>query len=58
MILFGRKDKHIGTREIPSEVCSECGKRGGVVSIFQIFFHIALIPVIPISTDFRYLDSI
>ena len=49
MILFGRKDKHIGTREIPNEVCVECGKKGGIVSLFQIFFHIALIPVIPIS---------
>ncbi|MFT4900174.1 MAG: hypothetical protein ACI9U0_001975 [Flavobacteriales bacterium] len=49
MILFGRKDKHIGTREIPNEICVECGKKGGVVSVFQIFFHIALIPVIPIS---------
>lgn len=49
MILFGRKDKHLGTREISNEVCVECGKKGGVVSVFQIFFHIALIPVIPIS---------
>ena len=31
MILFGRKDKHIGTKELPNEVCIECGKKGGVV---------------------------
>lgn len=49
MILFGRKDKHIGTKELPNEVCIECGKKGGVVSLFQIFFHVALIPIIPIS---------
>jgi len=49
MILFGRKDKVIGTREIPSEVCEECGKRGGVVSVFQIYYHIATIPFIPLS---------
>ena len=34
MILFGRKDKHLGTREISNEVCVECGKKGGVVRPF------------------------
>lgn len=49
MILFGRKDKLLGTREIPSEVCETCQKRGGIVSIFQIYFHILRIPVFPTS---------
>lgn len=49
MILFGRKDKVIGTRELPSEVCEECGKRGGIVSVFQIYYHIATLPFIPLS---------
>lgn len=49
MILFGRKDKVMRTREIPSEVCDHCGKKGGVVSIFQIYYHIAKIPFIPLS---------
>lgn len=49
MILFGRKDKVLGTREIPSEVCDHCGRRGGVVSIFQIYYHIATLPFIPLS---------
>lgn len=49
MILFGRKDKVLATLEIPSEVCNECGKRGGVVSIFQIYYHIVGIPIIPLA---------
>lgn len=49
MILFGRKDKLLGTYEIPNEVCRECNKRGGIVSIFQIYFHILRIPVFPTS---------
>lgn len=49
MILFGRKDKVLATREIPSEVCEECGKRGGVVSIFQIYYHVAKIPFVPLA---------
>lgn len=49
MILFGRRDKYLATREIPSEVCDECKKRGGVVSIFQIYFHILKVPVIPLT---------
>lgn len=49
MILFGRRDKYLATREIPSEVCDECKKRGGVVSIFQIYFHMFKIPIIPLA---------
>ena len=49
MILFGRKDKVLETREILGEVCDHCGKKGGVVSIFQIYYHIGLIPFIPLS---------
>lgn len=49
MILFGRRDKVLATREIPSEVCDECGKRGGIVSIFQIYYHIAKVPFIPLA---------
>lgn len=49
MILFGRKDKYIATKTNPKEVCSECNKKGGVVSLFQIYFHIFLLPIIPIS---------
>lgn len=49
MILFGRKDKLLATREIPSEVCEECGKRGGIVSVFQLYYHILLVPMIPLT---------
>ena len=49
MILFGRKDKYIATKDMPNEVCPECGKRGGIVSIFQIYFHILRLPVAPVS---------
>ncbi len=49
MILFGRKDKLLATREIPDEECESCGEKGGVVSIFQIYYHIARIPLIPLS---------
>lgn len=49
MILFGKKDKHITTEKLPKEVCDKCGKRGGVLSLFQIYFHILLIPIIPVS---------
>lgn len=49
MILFGKKDKHLATEQLPKEVCEACGKRGGVVSIFQIYFHVLLLPVIPVS---------
>ena len=49
MILFGKKDKHIATEQLPKEVCDKCRKRGGVVSIFQIYFHILLLPIIPVS---------
>lgn len=49
MILFGKKDKHIATEELPNEVCDKCRKRGGVISLFQIYFHVLLIPIIPVS---------
>lgn len=49
MILFGRKDKLLATREISEEFCKSCGKRGGVVSVFQIYYHIAKIPFFPLS---------
>tara|TARA_Y100000739_G_C20211203_1_gene285604 strand:+ start:24 stop:353 length:330 start_codon:yes stop_codon:yes gene_type:complete len=49
MILFGRKDKLLGTREIPDELCESCGEKGGVVSIFQIYYHIAKIPFFPLA---------
>jgi len=49
MILFGKKDKHIVTEQLPKEVCEDCGKRGGVVSLFQIYFHILMLPIIPVS---------
>ncbi len=49
MILFGRKDKLLTTREIPEEFCESCGKKGGVVSIFQIYYHVAKIPLFPLS---------
>lgn len=49
MILFGRKDKVLKTHELSEEVCEYCGKKGGVVSIFQIYYHIGLIPFIPLS---------
>ena len=49
MILFGRKDKVIKTRELPNEVCEHCGKKGGVVSLFQIYYQIAFIPFFPLA---------
>ena len=49
MILFGRKDKLLATREIPNELCESCGEMGGVVSIFQIYYHVAKIPFFPLS---------
>jgi len=49
MILFGKKDKHIVTEQVPKEVCEDCGKRGGVVSLFQIYFHVLTLPIIPVS---------
>ena len=49
MILFGRQDKVLATREIPSEVCEHCGKRGGVVSIFQIYYHVLKVPFVPLA---------
>ncbi|MBK21089.1 MAG: hypothetical protein CMP63_02055 [Flavobacteriales bacterium] len=49
MILFGRKDKLLATREIPEELCESCGERGGIVSIFQIYYHVAKIPFFPLS---------
>ena len=49
MILFGRKDKVLLTKEIPLEVCKDCGKKGGVVSVFQIYYHIAGIPFVPLA---------
>lgn len=49
MILFGRKDKHLVTEKLPAEVCPNCKKPGGVLSMFIIYFHIALLPIIPIS---------
>ena len=49
MILFGRKDKLLLTQELPDELCESCGKKGGVVSIFQIYYHIIKIPLIPLS---------
>jgi hypothetical protein len=49
MILFGRKDKLLITQEISDELCESCGKRGGVLSVFQIYYHIFKIPVIPLS---------
>ena len=49
MILFGRKDSLLITEKIPDELCDNCNKRGGVVSIFQIYYHIVKIPLIPLS---------
>lgn len=49
MILFGRKDKHLATEKLPKEVCPECKKPGGVISLFQIYFHVALLPMIAIN---------
>lgn len=49
MILFGRKDKLLATREISNEFCEDCGKKGGVVSIFQIYYHVIKIPLMPLS---------
>ena len=49
MILFGRKDKLLITREISGELCEGCGEKGGVVSVFQIYYHILKIPLIPLS---------
>ena len=49
MILFGRKDKLLATREISEELCESCGERGGVVSVFQIYYHVAKIPFFPLS---------
>ncbi|MAW65949.1 MAG: hypothetical protein CMD18_07125 [Flavobacteriales bacterium] len=49
MILFGRNDKLLLTQELPDELCESCGKKGGVVSIFQIYYHIIKIPLIPLS---------
>lgn len=49
MILFGRKDKPIFTQQLPKEVCVVCDRRGSVVSIFQIYFHIGLLPILPLS---------
>ena len=49
MILFGRKDKLLATREIPQELCESCGERGGIVSVFQIYYHVAKIPFFPLS---------
>jgi len=49
MILFGRKDKLLATREITDELCDSCGNKGGVVSIFQIYYHVAKIPLFPLS---------
>lgn len=49
MILFGRKDKPIFTENLPKEECVKCNRRGGVVSVFQIYFHIALLPILPLS---------
>jgi hypothetical protein len=49
MILFGRKDKLLDTQELPDELCESCGKKGGVVSVFQIYYHIIKIPLIPLS---------
>tara|TARA_B100000609_G_C16867592_1_gene258360 strand:+ start:53 stop:382 length:330 start_codon:yes stop_codon:yes gene_type:complete len=49
MILFGRKDKLLATREIPEELCESCGERGGIVSIFQIYYHVVKIPFFPLA---------
>ncbi len=49
MILFGRKDKLLATREISDEICESCGYIGGIVSIFQIYYHVAKIPIFPLS---------
>ena len=49
MILFGRKDKLLATREIPNELCESCGEKGGIVSLFQIYYHVAKIPFFPLS---------
>ena len=49
MILFGRKDKVLKTLELPNEVCEHCSKKGGIVSIFQIYYHVGLIPIMPLS---------
>tara|TARA_Y100000589_G_scaffold300235_1_gene310215 strand:+ start:2123 stop:2452 length:330 start_codon:yes stop_codon:yes gene_type:complete len=49
MILFGRKDKLLATRELSEELCESCGARGGVVSVFQIYYHVTKIPFFPLS---------
>lgn len=49
MILFGKKDKVLRTHELPDEVCEHCGEKGGVVSLFQIYYQVAFIPFVPLA---------
>jgi predicted nucleic-acid-binding Zn-ribbon protein len=48
MILFGRKGTHLGLKETKF-ACEKCGNTSTVLSIFQSYFHIFLIPILPIN---------
>ena len=49
MILFGRKDKHLGLEKLEGQVCEKCGRKGVVVSLFLNYFHLLWLPCAPIS---------
>ena len=48
MILFGRKGTHLGLTETHI-ACEKCGNKTTVLSIFQSYFHILFIPIVPIN---------
>lgn len=48
MILFGRKGTHLGLTET-NIACEKCGNKTTVLSIFQSYFHIFLIPILPVN---------
>lgn len=49
MILFGRKAQHLGLKEISTEVCSKCGSKHQVISLFQKYFHVLWLPMFPLK---------
>lgn len=48
MILFGRKGVHLGLTETDIK-CEKCGNSKTVLSIFQSYFHIFLLPIVPVN---------